>query len=177
MQTPCRHRPLLCASLALVALFACRESPRSSLPTSSTSSSASSGSAAPATTLDRSAASPIERLSATAGEGGAAAATAIAYLRALVNHDWAGACATRLRVERQKFAQLAGSCEHAMEAMFAKQPVEIFSTAIAGDVRKRGGIIAVDIVQPGQTKPATTLLLQQEDQHWLLVDLPDTESF
>jgi hypothetical protein len=64
-----------------------------------------------------------------------------------------------------------------MEKLLANQPVELFETATVGDVRKRSGIIAVDITQPGQTKPATTLLLQQEEQQWLLVDLPDSAEF
>ncbi len=121
--------------------------------------------------------SGIETLSSTTGDGLAAAGTASAYLHALVKQDWAGACATRLRAEREKLAKRAGSCERGIQALFAKQPLELLATANTRDIRKRGGTIAVDIAQPGQTQPAMTLFLQREDALWLLVDLPDSDAF
>ncbi|MEO7732230.1 MAG: hypothetical protein ABIY55_14750, partial [Kofleriaceae bacterium] len=105
------------------------------------------------------------------------AGTASAYLHALSQQDWAGACATRLRAEREKLAQRAGSCERGIQALFAKDPLELLATANTREIRKRGGTIAVDIAQPGQTRPAMTLFLRREDALWLLVDLPDSDAF
>jgi hypothetical protein len=119
----------------------------------------------------------IESLSSTIGDGLAAAGTASAYLHALVVQDWAGACATRVRAEREKLATRAGSCEAGLAAMFAHQPLELLATANTRDIRKRGGTIAVDIVQPGHVEPAMTLFLRREDALWLLVDLPDSDAF
>jgi hypothetical protein len=119
----------------------------------------------------------VESLSSTDGDGLAAAGTASAYLHALSKQDWAGACATRLRAERAKLAKKSGSCERGLEAIFAKEPLQLLGTATTRDLRKRGGTIAVDIAQPGQTQLVMTLFLQREDGLWLLVDLPDADAF
>ena len=119
----------------------------------------------------------VEHLTSTDGDGLAAAGAAAAYLHALVKQDWAGACATRLRAEREKLAKRAGSCERGIEAMFGNQPLQLLATANTREIRKRGNTIAVDIAQPGQTQPVMTLFLQREDAVWLLVDLPDADAF
>jgi hypothetical protein len=120
---------------------------------------------------------PVEQLSSASGDGAAAAATAVAYVRAIATHDWPGVCATRIRAEREQFARILGSCEHAMESMFGSQRLEHMTAVTAGGVRRRGAIIAVDILQPGQSTPFMTLLLQQESSQWLLVDLPNAAEF
>lgn len=102
---------------------------------------------------------------------------ALAYMRSIAKHDWAGACATRVPEERDKLATMAGTCERAFEQILSSQPVAMFSTVSVGGVRKRNGIIAVDLVQPGQTQPVTTVLLRQVAGQWLLVDLPDADAF
>src|SRR5260221_225969 len=91
----------------------------------------------------------VEQLSATSGDGARAAATVTTYVRALVGHDWATVCATRLRGEREEVARLSGTCERGMAGMFANQPVAIFATVTVGGIRRRGDTIAVDLVQPG----------------------------
>src|SRR6185369_15665546 len=125
---------------------------------------AGAGSAAPsegsAATGAGSGSNGVETLSSTDGDGLAAAGTASAYLHALSKQDWAGACATRLRAEREKLAKRAGSCEKGIEQLFAKEPLQLLGTANTRDVRKRGNTIAVDIAQPGQTQLAMTLFLR-----------------
>lgn len=103
--------------------------------------------------------------------------TVTAYLHALIEKDWPGACATWLTSEREKLAVLGGTCERTMSSMFAEQPLEMFSTVRAAAARRRGDVIAVDVVQPGQTAPALVMLLQREGAQWLLVDLPDADQF
>ena len=134
----------------------------------SAATSAPSSASAPAT---------VERLSNATGDGAQAAQTATTYLHGVVKRDWGSVCSTRAHAEQAELARLGGSCERSMEKMFANQPVDLFATAALGEIRKRGATIAVDIVQPGQAKPAMTLLLRQEDARWLLVDLPDSDEF
>ncbi len=102
-----------------------------------------------------------------------AADVAVKYVRSLVAEDWKAVCATRTGKERQELAKLAGSCESGMRAAFADRPVDIFKGVRAGDVRIRGGVAAVDLVQPGQKKPALTLGAVREDGRWLLENVPE----
>ena len=119
----------------------------------------------------------VTHLSTSSGDGALAGATTLKYVRSLAVKDWAAVCATWMTSQRDELARTAGTCERAMETMFAKQPVEIFATATVGDVRKREDTIAVDVVQPGQTAPLGTFTLRKEGSDWLLVDLPDDQSF
>lgn len=102
-----------------------------------------------------------------------AADVAVRYVRALAAHDWEAVCATRSTTERRELARLAGSCEEGMRAAFANRPVDVFADVRAGDVRVRGDLAAVDLVQPGQRRPALTLAAVREDRRWLLEDVPD----
>ena len=101
-----------------------------------------------------------------------AADVAVKYVRSLVAQDWKAVCATRTETERRELAQLAGSCEDGMRAAFEDRPVDIFENVRAGDVRIRGRVAAVDLVQPGQRKPALTLGAVREDGRWLLENVP-----
>ena len=121
--------------------------------------------------------SGIERLSTNSGDGAAAAAVANRYIQAMVRHDWATACATRPAHEREEMARVAGSCEQGFAAITANQPTEILAHVASGDVRRRGEMIAVDMNQPGQTKPAVTLILTREGSAWVVVDVPDDQDF
>jgi hypothetical protein len=154
-------------ALAAIALSACGNSPpaRSSAPPPSPTQPAPSTAAV------------VESLSSATGDGELAAATATAYLHGVVTRDWTTVCVTRVRAEQAEMARLGGTCERTMEKLFANQPVDLFATAAIGNIRKRAATIAVDVMQPGQTKPAMTLLLRQEDARWLLVDLPDSDEF
>ena len=91
--------------------------------------------------------------------------------------SWSDVCVTRASSDRKELARLAGTCEAAMSGSLKDQPVSLFQTAEIGARRRRGDIIALDVVQPGQTAPVTTLLAAHEGSEWLLVDLPDDQSF
>jgi hypothetical protein len=119
----------------------------------------------------------VTHLSVSSGDGALAGATTLEYVRSLAVKDWPAVCATWMKSQRDEMARIAGTCERAMETMFAKQPVEIFATVMVRDVRKRADTIAVDVVQPGQTTPVGTFTLRKEGSDWLLVDLPDDQSF
>jgi hypothetical protein len=156
---------LLPRSLALTVLcFAACKSSRSE-PTVG----ATVGSSAPT--------SGIERLSTNGGDGAAAAAVANRYIQAMARHDWATACATRPAHEREEMARVAGSCEQGFSAIAANQPTEILAHVASGEVRRRGEMIAVDMNQPGQTKPMATLILKREGSAWVVVDVPDDQDF
>jgi hypothetical protein len=116
-------------------------------------------------------------LSSATGDGLAASGTAAAYLHALANRDWSGACVTRIQAEREEAARLAGSCERGIANLPSTQATQPFTAGTVGAIRKRGSTIAVDIMVPGQPRPATTLFLRREDALWLLVDLPAAEAF
>jgi hypothetical protein len=51
----------------------------------------------------------------------------------------------------------------------------MFKDVKAGDVRIKGEKAGIDLVQPGQTKPATTLGAVLENGQWRLKDLEDSE--
>jgi hypothetical protein len=160
----------------LLVLAACHDSrPVASSPVEATPvapTPASTGSAVAETSN-----TSVTHLSASSGDGALAGATTLKYVRSLAVKDWPAVCATWMKSQRDEMARLAGSCERGMETMFANQPVQIFATVTIGDVRKRADTIAVDIVQPGQTTPAGTFTLRKEGSDWLLVDLPDDQSF
>jgi hypothetical protein len=107
------------------------------------------------------------------GDERQAAEVAVTYVRALANHDWAAVCATRSTKERRELERLAGSCEKGMRAAFANRAVDLFADVRPGDVRVRGDLAAVDLVQPGQRRPALTLAAVREGGRWLLEDVPD----
>ena len=119
----------------------------------------------------------IERLSTNGGDGAAAATVANRYIQAMAHHDWAAACATRPAHEREEMARVAGSCEQAFSAISANQPTEILEHVVSGEVRRRGEMIAVDMVQPGKTKPMVTLILTREGSAWVVADVPDDQNF
>jgi hypothetical protein len=140
-------------------------------------SSSSEATVKPATGSSSAASGAIEHLSTNSGDGAAAAAVATRYVQAMVRHDWAAACATRPAHEREEMARVAGSCEQAFSAITANQPTEILAHVASGDVRRRGEMIAVDMNQPGQTKPMVTLILTREGSAWVVVDVPDDQNF
>jgi hypothetical protein len=119
----------------------------------------------------------IERLSTNSGDGAAATAVANRYIQAMVSHDWPAACATRPAHEREEMARVAGSCEKGFAAIAANQPTELLAHVASGEVRRRGEMIAVDMNQPGQTKPMVTLMLTREGSAWVVVDVPDDQIF
>jgi hypothetical protein len=100
------------------------------------------------------------------------------YIRALAAKDWKTACSTRTTKDKEGLAQVGGSCERAFEVIAANQKgaVEIFRDARAGDVRIQGDKASVDILQPGQTKPATTVLAVREGDRWLLESDPSEKN-
>jgi hypothetical protein len=105
----------------------------------------------------------------------AAAAVAERYAHAIADKDWAAVCETRTAAERKAFAQAAGSCPQMFEAMLKDKPIEIFATIKAGDVRIRGNVAGIDLVQPGQNKPFTTLGAVKQHGEWLLEDMKDSK--
>jgi hypothetical protein len=102
-----------------------------------------------------------------------AADVAVEYVRSLVAEDWKAVCATRTEKERRELAKLAGTCESGMRAAFADRPVDVFEGVRAGDVRIRGDVAAVDLVQPGQKDPAITVSAVRENGRWLLENVPE----
>jgi hypothetical protein len=50
---------------------------------------------------------------------------------------------------------------------------EVFANARVRDVRIRGDVAGVDLVQPGQTEAAATLAAVKRDGKWYLQDMPD----
>jgi hypothetical protein len=105
----------------------------------------------------------------------AAAEMAMRYLNAVTERDWETVCQTRSRRERKEFARLGGSCERMYEVIFKDDPVDLFNGSEAGDVRIEGDIAGVDIHQPGQKQPATTLAVVRTDGGWYLEDVPDAK--
>jgi len=63
-------------------------------------------------------------------------------------------------------AVIGGSCEKAFAAIFKGKPTDIF----AGDVRVEGTRAEVDLVQPGQSEPATSLVATRTGGEWRLID-------
>ena len=116
-----------------------------------------------------------DSLSPTTGDGLAAAGTAAAYVHALVQKDWPGACNALAKSERAKLAAASGSCERGVAKKGA--PADQLNTATTGAVRKHDDLIAVDIVQPGQTQVLQTVFLKHEDALWLVVELPAAQTF
>jgi hypothetical protein len=104
-----------------------------------------------------------------------AADVALRYIRAIAKHDWAGACATRTQAEQDDMARTAGSCEKGFKAILGGKPTDIFDGVEVGDVRIVGSRAGIDIVQPGQSEPATTLGAVKENGSWRLADLKDSE--
>ena len=74
-------------------------------------------------------------------------------------------------------ARMAGTCEKGFMAAVGKQPVEMFKDLAGGEVRKRDARLAVDLLQPGQTKPAVTVIVVKQAGTWSLVDVPDDQTF
>lgn len=112
------------------------------------------------------------------GPEGEIRAVATAYIRGFSNRNWHVVCQTRVAAERREFAREFGSCEKAFEVILKARPGadEVFENAEARDVRIEGKTAGVDIVQPGQAKPATTLAAVREDGGWRLKDLPDART-
>jgi hypothetical protein len=109
------------------------------------------------------------------GEEAELAELAETYMSSWAEEDWEGVCGTRSRSDRKELARTAGSCERAFEVIAADKPgaAKLLAEARAGDVRIRGSLAGIDIVQPGQTEPATTLGAVKRDGEWLLEDIPD----
>ena len=112
------------------------------------------------------------------GEQAEIAGVAERYLSAFSDEDWETVCETRSKKDRDELARLAGSCERAFEAVAKSKPVatEIFADARAGEVRISGDRADVDIVQPGQSEAATTLVAIKRDGAWLLEDVPEDDA-
>jgi hypothetical protein len=99
------------------------------------------------------------------------------YIDGLADHDFKTACKAWAPSERKDLARTAGSCEQAFEMLVETTPAmaKVFKQAEAGEVRIEGEKAGVDVVQPGQTEPATTFGAILEDGHWFLADIPDAE--
>ena len=123
------------------------------------------------TTVTENAAPAEER----SGEEAELAELAQTYMSSWAEEDWEGVCGTRSRSDRKELARTAGSCERAFEVIATDKPgaAKLLAEARAGDVRIRGSLAGIDIVQPGQTEPATTLGAVKRDGEWLLEDIPD----
>jgi hypothetical protein len=105
----------------------------------------------------------------------AAADVALRYAHAIADKDWEAVCATRTQAERDDFAQTAGSCSRAFELILKDKPTELFGTVKAGEVRIRGNVAGIDLLQPGQTKPVTTLGAVKQHGEWLLEDMKESK--
>jgi len=75
-----------------------------------------------------------EKIALNEGDGAGAAEIATRYMHAMGTRDWAGACATRPKSERDEMARIAGSCEKAFAMIGEKQPVEMMANE-----RRRNG--------------------------------------
>jgi len=98
------------------------------------------------------------------------------YLHAVAGQDWKAVCATRSAAEVRQFAREAGSCERAFEVTLRGKAVALFENAHATDVRIRGNLAGIDVVQEGQSQPATTLAAVREGGGWKLKDVPDAQT-
>ena len=98
---------------------------------------------------------------------------ALRYVRAVARGDWTAVCETRTRSEQREMSRLGGSCETAMQAVFKGKPTDLFEKVRIGDVRVRGDVAGVDLVQPGQSEPVTTVAAVREGDRWRLEDVPD----
>jgi hypothetical protein len=104
------------------------------------------------------------------GEEEQAAAVVLEYIDALSARDWAGVCDTRTEQDRRELAITAGSCERAFQLLAKARPgLDVaFQDARTGEVRIEGDVASVDVVQPGQTEPATTITAVRENGGWAL---------
>ena len=144
------------------------------------SDEARTGSASPPVAAPVSAPPPrdgIEKVAVTEGDGARAAEIATRYMHAMGTRDWAGACATRPKSERDEMARIAGSCEKAFAMIGEKQPVEMMANVVATAVRRRGTQWAVDFNQPGQARPMGTLIVTRDGDSWFVIDVPDDQNF
>jgi hypothetical protein len=124
---------------------------------------------------DEEAAEREERPSGLSAEEREAGDVAVRYFRAVAAKDWPEACATRTREERRELARIAGRCEAGMKAAFSSEQFEIFGNLRVGDVRIRGDVAGIDLVQPGQTKPALKAAAVRDGGAWRLESMPDDE--
>jgi hypothetical protein len=117
-------------------------------------------------------------VSGTGADEDAIREVATRYLSAFTDHRWKDVCATRGPGDRSELARGAGSCERAFAVLVKAKPGvdQAFARATAGAVRFRNGVAGVDILQPGQTEPATTLAAKKFGDRWLLVDIPDEQT-
>jgi hypothetical protein len=100
---------------------------------------------------------------------------ALRYMRAVVDKDWAAACQTRTRREREDLARTGGSCARAFEIIFRGKATELFSAVEPGDVRIKGDLAGIDLVQPGHTRPALVLAAVRENGEWRLEDMDESK--
>jgi hypothetical protein len=105
-----------------------------------------------------------------AAAGDQAGDVALRYVRAIADKDWKAACATRVDSEQREMAKLAGSREKGFAAIFRDKPTDLFKDVEVGDVRAQGDRAEVDLTQPGQTEPATTLIATKAGSEWRLID-------
>lgn len=100
------------------------------------------------------------------------------YFSAFAAHDWPAACRTRSPAERASLARIAGSCERSFELILNGRPGadQLFVDATIGDIRVQGPLAGIDVVQPGQTKPAITLAAVKRDGRWFLQDVADART-
>jgi len=109
------------------------------------------------------------------GEERAAATIVLKYARSIAEGNYARACASRVRAERERFARESGSCERALLLNFRGRPRELFATIEAGAVRVRGDLAGVDLVQPGADEPDLTLAARRVRDRWRVEDVPDAQ--
>jgi hypothetical protein len=98
-------------------------------------------------------------------------------ISAILAQDWSAACRTRVPTGRADYEREFSSCEQGFSVLFGGDPAarEFLADARVGDVRVRGKTAEVDVVQPGQTRPAATLAAVERDGKWYLRDTSDAE--
>jgi hypothetical protein len=148
--------------LLVVGVTACGESPQS------TESPATRAAATPTATAAATEQTPEAEIRQAATN----------YITGLADQDWSRVCESRAPSERREFAREAGSCEQVFKILLESQPAmgKIMADAKPGEVRIKGAVAGVDIVQPGQTEPAGTLAAVREDGHWFLKDIPESKT-
>lgn len=104
----------------------------------------------------------------------AAAGIVLKYARSVGEGNYARACASRVRQERERFTRESGSCERALLLNFRGRPRELFTTIEVGAVRIRGDLAGVDLRQPGGATELTLAARRVRDR-WRVEDVADAE--
>ncbi len=105
----------------------------------------------------------------------AAATIVLKYARSIGEGNYARACASRVREERERFARRSGTCERALLLNFRGRPRELFATIEVGAVRIRGDLAGVDLRQPGGGAAELTLAARRVRDRWRVEDVADAQ--